>query len=128
MRFSFYLLVKQDITEEIKLSSVKKKWPHFLNTCLHGLEFKFCPLLQALFFPVAENLAAGSFSSQLHVFTIEGKKLLTPLTPIPASVGKASEIHLHSPSSQVPTPLTNHRARTVRCYDQPSLGHVRGDP
>lgn len=79
MRFSFYLLVKQDITEEIKLSSVKKKkWPYFLNTCLCGLEFKFCLLLQALFFPVAENLAAGSYSSQLHVFAIEGKKLVTP--------------------------------------------------
>lgn len=78
--------------------------------------------------PVAENLAAGSYSSQLHVFAIEGKKARDPLTPIPASVGKASEMHLHSPSSQVPTPLTNHRARTVRCSDQPSLGHMRGDP
>lgn len=48
--------------------------------------------------------------------------------PISASVGKASELLLYSPSSHVPTPLINYRARTVRYYDQSSLGHVLGGP
>lgn len=75
LRFRFYALVKQDLTEEIKFSCIKAL-SCFLNTCLYGPKFKFCFLLQTMFFHVTENLTAGSCSSRLHMFTIWGGKTI----------------------------------------------------
>lgn len=79
-------MVKQDFTEKIKLIGVKKKLTSFLNTCLYGLKFKFCLLLQTVLIPMVESLAAGNFSSQPHRVISEGKKrFIFPLTPTPGT-------------------------------------------
>lgn len=110
LRFGHYPLVKQDISGEMKFSCIQKL-SHFLNTCFHGLKFK-CLLPRPVFFHVAENLAAGSCSSQPPCSPpLEGNMLLTPLMPThwssqTRSVGKASEINLHYASIHVPTPWT----------------------